>query len=89
MRRRLAYVLALFLATGLAATAASGCLQKNGERCQIDEDCQSGVCAKGAGICVAPGSASGSADAGVDSHPPDAAFDASVDAHVDATPDAP
>jgi hypothetical protein len=83
--RRLAFVSAIVLATGLAASAVSGCKQKDGERCQIDDDCETGhLCAKGPGICVPslPDAGGNIADA----HPADASFDARP---VDATPDAP
>lgn len=69
------------------AGAISGCKQKEGEICQIDNDCESGlVCNAATGRCQTPGSGgvdaapqndAGVADAAVDAPPQDAGADAS------------
>jgi hypothetical protein len=79
MRRRLAYVLAALTVLGLSAGLIGGCKQKEGERCQINDDCASGlVCNTGTGTCQHAGAAS------VDAvPPPDAVVDSGP---IDATP---
>jgi hypothetical protein len=36
----------------LAAAAYVGCKQGDGDRCQVDDDCASGVCNKAKGTCA-------------------------------------
>jgi hypothetical protein len=57
-----------------------GCKQSDGERCQVDEDCESGLCNMAKGTC-ASGTNTEEIDASVpDGPPPDAAVDAPPDA---------
>lgn len=65
----------------LSAAAYVGCKQGGGERCQIDEDCESGECNKAKGTC----------SSGEDMDPFDAfiPIDAPADAMIDAMIDAP
>ncbi len=94
MRRRLAYVLAPLVVVGLSFTFLHACTQAEGERCQVDSDCDTSkdICNEGTGLCQAKGTATADAIPGVDAHvdagPIDADLDASFDASVDATPDA-
>jgi hypothetical protein len=93
MRRRLAYVLAPLFAAGLSFAFLHACTQAEGEKCQVDSDCDTSkdICNEGTGLCQAKGTASADAipapDAHVDAGPPDATtFDAAIDGGVDATP---
>jgi hypothetical protein len=36
----------------LASAAYVGCKQADGDRCQVDDDCASGVCNKAKGTCA-------------------------------------
>lgn len=69
------------------AGAVSGCKQKEGEICQIDNDCESGlVCNAATGRCQPPGQQGVDAGPGQDGGPADAAVDAPpADAGVDAS----
>jgi hypothetical protein len=80
-----ALVLVGLVTAGVLALA--GCKQGEGERCQIDDDCASGlVCNQATQLCARPGSSGG-----IDAEPPiDAAdVDAAIDAPIDAPEDAP
>lgn len=60
-----------------------GCKQGDGDRCQVDSDCQSGLCNKSKGTCATVGG-SGPIDAEVpDGIPVDAPKDAPADAPHD------
>lgn len=66
------------------AVSLGACKQKEGEICQIDNDCESGlVCNAATGRCQTPGQAgvdagpNGPVDAAVDAPPADAGVDAS------------
>ena len=91
MRRRLAYVLAPLTVLGLSLLFTNGCKQGEGERCQVDSDCDDSIdiCNTGTGLCVPKGQMSVDAvpgpDAPVDAGPPDAT---PADASVDGMPDA-
>ncbi len=61
----------------LASAVYVGCKQQDGDRCQVNEDCESGVCNMSKGTCTTEGG-TGMADAEVPDGPP-----------VDAAPDAP
>lgn len=75
-----AFRISLFVVVALAL----GCKQSEGDRCQIDDDCESGlVCSESEHVCR--GQTSGTIDAGVDAAPVDAQSDAEpADASVDA-----
>ena len=61
----------LLLMFAVAATAIYvGCKQQDGDRCQVNEDCESDVCNKAKGTC-AGGEGSGELDAPVIDAPPD------------------
>jgi hypothetical protein len=62
----------------LAAVSYVGCKQGDGDRCQVNEDCESGVCNKAKGTCASSGSATTEIDAPTvpDGPPADAAPDA-------------
>lgn len=45
--KRLLLMIAVF-----ASAAYVGCKQVDGERCQVDDDCESGVCNKAKGTCA-------------------------------------
>ena len=74
--------LSLFLFSSVIFLA--GCKQGLAERCQITDDCQSGlVCSPSDHTCREPVVDAFSADAGVDASEPDAAIDAAQpDANV-------
>ena len=72
-------LLLIFAVLGCATYV--GCKQGDGDRCQVDSDCESGLCNKSKGTCASVG-ASGPIDAEVPDGPP-------VDARPDAPPDAP
>ena len=96
MRRRLAYVLAPLFVVGLSFGFLHACTQGEGEKCQVDSDCDTSkdVCNEGTGLCQAKGSSIDapviSPDSNVDAGPIDATpADASpFDAMVDGMPDA-
>lgn len=80
---------------GALSGGLTGCQSGEGERCQITEDCASGlVCSSGTDTCVEPASEDddGGIDAPIDASDPDAtpvvdappAVDAAVDAAIDA-----
>ena len=52
----------ILLIAGIAAAAAS-CKQGAGERCQVDSDCESGMCNTAEQECVGTGSNTGQFDA--------------------------
>ncbi|HTJ41402.1 MAG TPA: hypothetical protein VL463_04875 [Kofleriaceae bacterium] len=59
MRRRLAYVLVPLALLGVSAGLIAGCKQKEGERCETNDDCDTGlVCNEGNGVCQ-PANATG------------------------------
>jgi hypothetical protein len=70
--KRLVFMLAV-----LATATYVGCKQGDGDRCQVNEDCESGVCNKAKGTCASSGSATTDIDASVPDGPP---VDAAVDA---------
>lgn len=59
--------IALFLTAG-----AGGCKQGIGQRCQVNDDCSSGVCSLGSKVCVSEDSNETPIDASL---PPDVAVD--------------
>jgi hypothetical protein len=74
----------LLMLAVLAGAAYVGCKQADGDRCQVNADCASGVCNKAKGTCSISGDSTEDIDAPVvidalpDSPPPPA--DAAVDA---------
>jgi hypothetical protein len=70
----------------LACAAYIGCKQSEGDRCQVNEDCKSGVCNQANGLCAVEGD-----DEPIDAAVPDAIdapappVDAATDAMIDAT----
>jgi hypothetical protein len=90
MRRRLAYLLAPAAVLALSLASMQGCKQAEGEKCQVDSDCDTSVdvCNEGTGLCQPKNAAQDAApivpDAKVDAGPVDASFDASVDGMPDA-----
>jgi hypothetical protein len=89
MRRRLACVLAPLAVVGLTVGLISGCKQKAGERCQVNDDCDTDlVCNQGTGVCQPKSAVSAdsnlSPDSQVDAGPIDSA---PIDgAPIDGTP---
>lgn len=74
----------LLMCAVLAAVTYVGCKQGEGDRCQVNEDCESGQCNVARGTC-----SSGSVDESlIDATVPDG-LDAPADAPPDAAPDAP
>ena len=59
----------------LSAAAYVGCKQAEGERCQVDEDCESNLCNKAKGTC-ATGNMTEDIDAAIVIDAPDAMPDA-------------
>lgn len=59
-----------------------GCKQGSGDRCQVDDDCESGTCNMSKGTCSTSNDQNGSADAEVPIQ-----IDAAIDAPTDAMPD--
>ena len=59
----------------LSAAAYVGCKQAEGERCQVDEDCESNLCNKAKGTC-ATGNMNVDIDAAIVVDAPDAMPDA-------------
>ena len=80
--KRLVRACSLALVSTLVTFAA--CKQQQGDRCQVDDDCESGlVCNKAKNTCQS--TTGGDLDAAViDAAPADAAVDAMVDAMIDA-----
>ena len=81
----------LLLVTSIAVVASlstlAACKQGQGDRCQVDDDCESGlVCNKAKNTCQS--SQGGDLDADVIEPTPDAAVDAGPDAPTDAPVDA-
>jgi hypothetical protein len=84
VRRRISLAGALFAAALLLALGVASCKQGEGQRCQVQSDCEAGLqCNVGEGVCRAV--ISGDVDA---LPPPDAPRDAPVDAAPDAMIDA-
>jgi hypothetical protein len=71
----------------LAAAAYVGCKQADGDRCQVNDDCASGVCNKAKGTCAIGQDMSETDASIIIDAPADAALPA--DAMADAMPDAP
>jgi len=69
----------------LAATVYVACKQQEGDRCQVNEDCESGVCNQSKGTCGTEGGGSDD-DADIPNMdvplPDDAAPDAPTDAPI-------
>ena len=85
MRPRL--LIAVLLAAACSIGLVASCKQAEGERCQVDDDCESGlVCAQATQTC-----ADDNTSQGIDALPPiDAPADAALpDAPTDAPPDTP
>lgn len=77
-------VLPLLVLFGALAAWVAGCKQKEGERCQVNDDCESPlVCNQATQEC------SRTTGGGIDASVPDGPIDAPVDAAVDAAVDAP
>ncbi len=87
MRRRYRIALVLAFATALGGGLLSACKQGDGERCQVNDDCEDGLtCSSATQTCEERASAT-PIDATVpDAEPSDAAIDA---IQPDAPPDAP
>lgn len=83
---KLTRIIAAFsLPLGLALALGS-CKQKEGEICQIDDDCESGlICNAATGRCQPRGQVTPDAMPGQDAAPVDAGVDAPVDATVDSS----
>lgn len=66
----------------LTATVYVACKQQEGDRCQVNEDCESGVCNQSKGTCGTEGAGSDDdADIpNIDATPGDAVEDAPIDA---------
>jgi hypothetical protein len=74
----------IWIAMIVASLSAAGCKQGIGERCEVDDDCASGVCARASPqICVSSNQQTEQIDATL---PIDAMVDAPA---ADARPDAP
>jgi len=72
--------LVISCALGLSALGWVGCRQGRGDRCQVNDDCGSGlICNKATNTCQAT-SGGGDIDATVPDAPPDARADAPVSA---------
>ncbi len=69
----------LLMCAVLAAVTYVGCRQGEGDRCQVNEDCESGLCNVARGTC-----SSGTED----EEPIDAIVPDGIDAPPDAPPDA-
>lgn len=85
-RSHLLRALALLSLVLASAAGITACKQGEGERCQVDTDCDNLVCNQATKQCAT--STGGGIDATVpDGPPPDAAeIDAPADAPADATP---
>ncbi|HEY8146309.1 MAG TPA: hypothetical protein VIG06_26690 [Kofleriaceae bacterium] len=77
-----------FLGSSLLVVSLASCKQGEGEVCQIDDDCETGLeCNAGTMRCQSPGADRADASPRVDAGPPDAGVDAGVpDAGFDAAP---
>jgi hypothetical protein len=60
----------------LGAAVYVGCKQADGERCQVNEDCESGLCSKAKGTCASSNDNMSDIDAAV-------VIDAMPDAAID------
>jgi hypothetical protein len=70
---RMKFRLGAFLGSALLALAVSSCKQGEGEVCQIDDDCESGLeCNAGTMRCQSPGADHADAAPRPDAGPPDA-----------------
>ncbi len=80
--------LGAFIGSALLAVSLASCKQGEGEVCQIDDDCESGLeCNAGTMRCQSPGADRADASPQADAGPPDAGTpDAGFDAGVDASP---
>jgi len=77
--------IALFLAAVASVGLVASCRQSEGERCQVDDDCEDPlVCAQATQTCADNNSSSG-----IDALPPTDAPDAMPDVMFDAMLDAP
>lgn len=91
--KKCAPVIGFVAYTGLLALGAAGCKQTEGERCEIDTDCSSGLRCEvtaGNGICRQPGFTSNTgADAAgtVDTSPGTSDVSSSADGRTDAAAD--
>ena len=66
----------------LSAAVYVGCKQKDGDRCQVNDDCESGQCNMSKGTCTS-GTGGGSSDADM----PDLVIDGPPDAMADVAGD--
>ena len=75
---------ACVLAASASILTVAACKQGQGERCQVDEDCESGlVCNKAKNTCQS--TTGGDLDADIiDAAPADAPIDTAIDAAIDA-----
>lgn len=80
--------LTAFLGAALLAVTLAACKQGEGEVCQIDDDCETGLeCNAGTMRCQSPGADRADARPPSDAGAPDAGTpDAGADAGVDAAP---
>jgi hypothetical protein len=85
--KRLLFACSLALVSTLTVVAA--CKQSQGDRCQVNEDCESGLlCNQAKNTCQAMSAGDLDASA-IDAVPADAMVDGGVDSNVDAMIDAP
>jgi hypothetical protein len=77
-----------FLGSALLAVTLAACKQGEGEVCQIDDDCETGLeCNAGTMRCQSPGADRADAAPQADAGMPDAGMpDAGIDAGFDAAP---
>jgi len=82
LRRPLSLAGALSAAALLLALGVASCKQGEGQRCQVQSDCEAGLqCNVGEGVCRSASSNTADIDA---EPPPDAPTDAPTDAAIDA-----
>ena len=81
MKQKLLLPMVLLLLIGGGITVLVGCKQAEGDRCQVDEDCESGlICNQGTN----PPSCQATVGGGIDANVPDADIDATpVDMAID------